>query len=143
MTRFNHRPAIVGIIAIAALTLVACTEAAPSNQADAEQALCDSLTAFGTSLTAFRDLDPATASVEDVETARDDVQEAWVAVQAAAGDIDEADDTAVDEAWQGVSDSVDEFSTDVPISEALVPVQDAAGDVQSAYEEMRDGVGCG
>ena len=63
-------------------------------------------------------------------------------MQAAAADVPEADDAAVDAAWEEVSTAIDDFSSDVPASEALVPVQEAAGEVQAAYEQMRDGVGC-
>jgi hypothetical protein len=142
MTLFSRRPALIGIAVVAAMTLAACNEVAPSDQPEAEGALCDSLTAFGASLTDFQDLDPATVSAEDVEAARDAIQEDLDAVKSAAADVSEADAAAVEAAWLGVSSSIDDFSTDVPISEAIVPVQEAAGDVQAAFDEMRDGVGC-
>jgi hypothetical protein len=137
-----RRLAPIGIAALVMLTLVACQEATPSTQVDAEANLCNSLTAFGSALSDFRNLDPETASVEDVEAARDSVQDAWDEVKAAAAGIGTADDTAVDAAWEAVSTSIDDISTDVPISEALVPVQEAVGGVQDAFDEMRNGVGC-
>lgn len=142
MTPIHRRIAALGVATVAVLTIAACTETTPTDQAGAEAALCASLSAFGTSLQEFQDLDPSTASVEDVQAARDDVQEAWDGVKASTADIPEADEVAIDTAWQGVSDAVDEFSTEVPISEALVPVQEAAGEVEAAREEMRNGVGC-
>jgi hypothetical protein len=142
MTLLPRRATTLGVAAITVIALAACTEAAPSDQADAEAALCESMSAFGTSLQAFRDLDASTASVEDVQAARDDIQEAWDGVRAAAADVPAADDAAVDAAWQEVSTAIDDFATDESISEALVPVQEAAGGVQTAHEEMRDGLGC-
>jgi hypothetical protein len=142
MTSLRHRAAAFAITALAVMTMAACTEAAPTDQADAEAALCDSLATFTTSLEEFRDLDPATASVEDVQAARGDIQEAWDAVRAAAADVPEADDAAVDAAWQEVATAIDDFEPDVAISEALVPLQEAAGEVQTARDEMRDGLGC-
>ncbi len=45
--------------------VAACTPA--SDQPSAEQALCDSLAAFGDSVQAIADTDPATDSVEDLQ----------------------------------------------------------------------------
>ena len=142
MTSLPRRFATLGFAAIAVMTMAACTEAVPTDQADAEAALCDSLAAFSTSLDEFRDLDPATASVEDVQAARDDIQEAWDAVRTAAADVPEANDAAVDAAWLEVASAIDDFAPDVAISEALVPIQEAAAEVQTARDEMRDGLGC-
>jgi hypothetical protein len=111
-------------------------------QPSAEAEVCTSVAAFGTALQDFRDLDPATASIEDVQAARDDIQAAWDQVKAEATDLSEADEAAVDEAWNAVSQSVDDFPTDEPIEDGLATVQDAAGEVQTAHQEMADGLGC-
>ena len=54
----------------------------------------------GRAVQGFRDLDPATASIEDVQAARDEIQAAWDQVKSKATDLNEADEAAVDEAWQ-------------------------------------------
>ena len=142
MTAFHRRVATVGIAAVAVFALSACTQPSPTTQADAEGQLCTDLDAFSASLTALTDLDPATASVEDVQAAQASVQSSWDTVKASAADVSEADDTAVEAAWQGVVTAINDIPTDVPMSEALDPVQTAADGVRSAYDEMRNGVGC-
>jgi gamma-glutamyl:cysteine ligase YbdK (ATP-grasp superfamily) len=128
----------------AALVLIvatACTEQQES-QPSAEAAVCTSVAALGTALQDFRDLDPATASIDDVQAARDEIQAAWDKVTAEAVDLDEADEAAVQDALDGVFQSIDEFPTDEPIEDGLASVQDATGDVQTANQEMADGLGC-
>ena len=127
--------------AIVLVVATACTEQQES-QPSAEAAVCGSVTALGTALQDFRDLDPATASMDDVEAARDEVQAAWDQVKSEATDLNEADEAALDEAWNGVSQSIDEFPTDEPIEDGLAAVQEATGAVQTAHQEMADGLGC-
>ena len=87
------------------------------SQPSAEAAVCASVSAFGTAIQDFRDLDPATASIEDVQAARDDIQAAWDQVKSEATDLTEADEAAVDEAWNGVAQSIDDFPSDEPIED--------------------------
>jgi hypothetical protein len=122
------------------LVATACTE--QESQPSAEAAVCASVSAFGTAVQDFRDLDPATASIDDVQAARGDIQAAWDQVKAEATDLTDADEAAVDEAWNGVAQSIDDFPSDEPIEDGLASVQDAAGGVQTAFQEMADGLGC-
>jgi hypothetical protein len=122
------------------LVATACQQ--QESQPSAEAAVCASVSAFGTSIQDFRDLDPATASIEDVQAARDDIQAAWDQVKSEATDLTEADEAAVEEAWNSVSQSIDDFPSDEPIEDGLASVQDAAGGVQTAFQEMADGLGC-
>ena len=127
----------LGLVLVVA---TACTE--QESQPSAEAAVCASVSAFQTTLQDFRDLDPGTASMEDVQGARDDIQVAWDQVKSEATDLTEADEAAVDEAWNGVAQTIDDFPSDEPIEDGLASVQDAAGDVQTAFQEMADGLGC-
>lgn len=133
------------LFAVAGATvLVVATACTPQqeSQPSAEAAVCTSVAALGTAIQDFRDLDPATASIEDVQAARDDIQSAWDQVKAEATDLNEADEAAVDDAWNSVAQSVDEFPTDQPIEDGLASVQDATGEVQTAFDEMANGLGC-
>jgi len=128
-------------VGLVLLMATACTDQQES-QPSAEAAVCTGVAALGTALQDLRDLDPASASIEDVEAARDDVQAAWDQVKAEATDLNEADEAAVDDAWNGVAQSIDDFPNDEPIEDGLASVQDATGEVQTAYREMADGLGC-
>jgi len=122
------------------LVATACTQ--QETQPTAEAAVCTSVSELGTAIQDFRDIDPATASIEDVQAARDDIQTAWDQVKDEAVDLSDADETAVQDAWDGVVQSIEDFPTDQPVADGLSGVQDAAGDVQTAVDEMRDGMGC-
>jgi hypothetical protein len=124
------------ILAIAA----ACTPA--SDQPSAEQALCDSLAAFGDSVQAIADTDPATDSVEDIQAAATAAQEAWDQVLLDAADVEAADEAAVDSAWTDLAAQIGDFSTDVPIEDAVAEIDAGVDEVQAAYDEMRNGLGC-
>lgn len=128
-------------VGLVLLVATACTEQQDS-QPSAEAAVCQSVAALGTALQDFRDLDPATASIDDVQAARDDIQAAWDQVKAEATDLSEADEAAIDDAWNGVAQSIDDFPTDEPIEDGLASVQEATGAVQTAHQEMADGLGC-
>jgi hypothetical protein len=131
----------VAAVAIAALALVAaCTPA--SDQPSAEQALCDSLTAFNESVQAIADLDPQTDSVEDAQAAAQAADDAWTDVEAAAADVAEADDAALGQAWSDLSQTIGDLPTDAPIADNWEAVQSGIDDVQGVYAEMRDGAGC-
>ena len=123
------------------LVATACTPQQES-QPSAEAAVCASVAALGTALQDFRDLDPATASMDDVDAARGEIQAAWDEVKSQATDLNQADEAAVDDAWNAVAQSIDEFPSDEPIEEGLASVQDAVGGVQTAHQEMADGLGC-
>jgi hypothetical protein len=140
MQGIRHRFFTATTAGLVLVTAAACTQ--QESQPSAEAALCTSVTTFDTALEDFRDLDPATASIEDVQAARGDIQAAWDDIKAEAVDLSEADEAAVDDAWNGVAQSIDDFPADEPIEEGLSGVQDAAGDVQTAFDQMRDGLGC-
>lgn len=126
--------------ALILLIAAACTPA--SDQPSAEQALCDSLAAFGDSVQAIADTDPATDSVEDLQAAGTAAQEAWDQVLLDAADVEAADEAAVDSAWSDLAAQIGDFSTDVPIEDAVAEIGASVDEVQGAYDEMRNGLGC-
>jgi len=138
MLRFAT-PRLLGAAIILALA-AACTPA--SDQPSAEQALCDSLAAFGDSVQAIADISPDTASIEDIQAAGEAAQDAWDQVLTDAADVSSADDAAVDAAWSALASSITDIPTDVPVSMAKAGIEAAIAGVQSAYAEMRDGLGC-
>jgi hypothetical protein len=137
----HSRLRLIGIpVATLVIVLAACTQ--EQTQASAEADLCGSLTAFGDELQDFQDLDPATASVDDVEAAREGIDAAWEDVAAAAQDVSEADQAALDAAWGELSTDLQNIPTDQPIADVLDDLQATAGDVREVYQEMADGSGC-
>ena len=131
---------LIALTGTALALAVACTPA--SDQPSAEQALCDSLAAFSDSVQAIADLDPATDSIEDLQAAGQAAEDAWAQVLTDAAGVEAADTAALDEAWGGLSQQISDFSTDVPVADAVAEVQTTVDGVQAVYGEMRDGLGC-
>jgi hypothetical protein len=136
----TRRTPLAAAIALGLALAVACTPA--SDQPTAEDALCDSLAEFNTSVQAIADLDPETDSVEDAQTAAQAAEDAWADVQAAAADVAEADDSAVEAAWSDLAQTITDLPSDVPLADNWETVQAGIDDVQGVYAEMRDGLGC-
>jgi hypothetical protein len=136
----TRKTSLAAAIALGLSLAVACTPAA--DQPTAEDALCDSLAEFNSSVQAIGDLDPQSDSVEDAQAAAQAAEDAWAEVQAAAADVAEADDSAVDTAWSDLSQTITDLPSDVPIADNWETVQAGIDDVQGVYEEMRDGLGC-
>jgi hypothetical protein len=134
------RTGTVAVAITAALVSAGCTQ---DSQASAEAVLCDSLATFGESLEAFAALDPATASIEDIRAARTTMRNAWDLVVVDAAAVTAADEGALEDAWTGLSDAVDDIPTDQPAAEALDTLEPAKDAVQSAYDEMANGLACG
>jgi hypothetical protein len=135
-TRFVT-PALAAIVALA---LVGCTQ--EQSQASAEADLCASLDAFGVALQDFQDLDPASASTDDVEAAREDIDAALEDVTAAASGVSEADEAALETAWGELADDLENIPDDEAIADVLAGLQATAGEVRGVYQEMLDGSGC-
>ncbi len=122
------------------LVVSACTNQA--TQSEAETAVCDSLAELDSSLQALADLDPASASIEDVQAAREDVQASFDQVREEITGIDDADDAALDSAWNEVAQAIDDFPSDEPIEDALATIQPGIDAVRDAHSEMANGLGC-
>ena len=147
MSGVKRVAAFAGTAALMAAALAACAPQAqvqesPTAQAGAEQTVCDSLAAFRGSVEDLLALDPSTASIDDVKAARRNIDQAWADVRASASSVEIADQEAVEDAWQGLAEAVDDVPTDQPISEAVASIRAQAEEVRAAYAEMADGVGC-
>ena len=130
------------LLAGAAILVLAAACASPSSQGDAEQQLCDSLAAFGTSVQTIADFDPATDSIDDLQADASAANDAWDQVKTDAANVSSADDAALDAAWGDLYDSITNIQTDVPAADAKDQIAASVDDVQGVYDEMRNGVGC-
>jgi hypothetical protein len=116
--------------------------ATPESQEGAEQTLCSSLSGFGDSLAALRDLEASSASAEDYEAAAADVRAAWDQVDEDAADVTEADVTALESAQDDLDQAIEDAPADEPVTAALGTLSDEIDAVQTALGEVGDGLGC-
>ena len=70
------------------------------------------------------------------------IDAAWDDVAAAAADVSEADEAALETAWGELSSSLQDIPEDQPIADVLGDLQATADDVRGVYQEMADGSGC-
>ena len=129
------------LVTALAIAVVGCApEQEP--QASAEADLCGSLAALGDEIQAFQDLDPATASLDDVQSQREAIDAAWRDVVAAGQDIPEADEAALDAAWQALALDIQNIPQDQPIEDVLADLQSSADEIRTVQEEIENGVDC-
>jgi hypothetical protein len=82
------------------------------------------------------------ATVDEVTAARDEVREAWQALDSAADDVAQDRGQALDDAWDGLQESVDDISGDATVSDAVDSLRDDAVEVQEARDALADDLGC-
>jgi hypothetical protein len=141
----NRRHRLAAVIATGALALVvsACSTAAtPTPQGDAEQAVCSALQVWSDEMNQLTGLDPATASVDDVNAQRDAVTAAWDDVKTALGGVNVADEAAVEAGWATLEAALKDIPSDVPIADAIAGIKTAAEPIKASYTEMADGLEC-
>src|SRR5512134_418895 len=93
-----RRSGALVVVAAVALAVGGC--AGEESQPSAEAALCESLAAFAGGLNALSNIDPPTQSTEEIFNTRQFVEESWQLVKIEVEDVAEADDAALEAAWQ-------------------------------------------
>jgi hypothetical protein len=132
----------VGILSVA-LAVAACGGGATASpQADAEQAACAAIQTWSDEMRQFAALDASSASIEDVQAQADAVKEAWADVKTAMDTVEAADEAAFLAAGATLEAALTDFSTDVPVADAINEIKIAADPLKAAYGEVADGLGC-
>ena len=111
----------------------------PMDQPSARGGLCDSLAAFSAAFQAIADLDPATDSIEDLQAAGQAAEDAWAQVLTDAADVEAADTPRSTRHGAVCPSRSSDFSTDVPVADAVAEGPDLRGRGPGVYAEMRDG----
>jgi len=82
------------------------------------------------------------ATVDEVMAARDEVRAAWQELDAAADDVAQDRGQALDEAWSGFQQSVEDLSGSATITDAAESLRDDAVVVQEARDALAEDLGC-
>ncbi|WP_454855115.1 hypothetical protein [Promicromonospora soli] len=127
------------LVGLLVLATAACSSETPEQNTEqacgAAEQLTVALDNFGTTLT-------PDATVDEVMAARDAVRAAWQELDAAAGDVAQDRRQALDDAWDGLQESIDDVSGDASISDAVDSLRDEAVEVQEARDALADDLGC-
>lgn len=127
------------LVGLMVLATAACSSETPEQNTEqacgAAEQLTVALDNFDTTLT-------PDATVDEVVAARDDVRAAWQELDAAAGDVAQDRGQALDDAWDGLQESIDDVGGDASISDAVESLRDEAVEVQAARDALADDLGC-
>ena len=133
---------VMGALSVA-LAVAACGGGATASpQADAEKAACDAIQTWSDAMRQFAALDASSASIEDVQAQADVVEEAWADVKTSMDNVEAADEAAFLAAGAELEAALTDFSTDVPVADAIDEIKTAADPLKAAYGEVADGLGC-
>ncbi|RZM75645.1 hypothetical protein [Leptolyngbya iicbica] len=122
------------------LLLAACGGGTPS-VADAEAALCGAIDDFGSSLAAYGQL-TADSTVDELQTAREDVVSSYEAMKTAANTVQDARIVGVETAYADLQRTVDGISGRDTLGEAATQVSESLATVQTAREQLYSDLSC-
>lgn len=127
------------LVGLMILATAACSSETPEQNTEqacgAAEQLTIALDNFDTTLT-------PDATVDEVMAARDEVRAAWQELDAAADDVAQDRGQALDEAWSGFQQSVEDLSGSATITDAAESLRDDAVVVQEARDALAEDLGC-
>lgn len=127
------------LVGLMILATAACSSETPEENTEqacgAAEQLTVALDNFDTTLT-------PDATVDEVTAARDEVRAAWQELDAAADDVAQDRGQALDDAWDGLQESVDDISGDATVADVVDSLRDDAVEVQEARDALADDLGC-
>jgi len=92
---------------------------------EAQVDFCQALAAYGAAVGDLQNVNAGT-SVEELQSARDDVADAQEDVKDAAGDLREAKIRAAEDAWDNTQEAIDDISGDATLGQAAATVRGQA-----------------
>jgi hypothetical protein len=90
----------------------------------------------------YEDLDPATATNDELNSAADDIENAWNDVVNEAEDWANADGNALTEAYDDLYWAVQWIPSDYTVAETLQALEPEQSAFPAAFRETFDGSGC-
>jgi hypothetical protein len=122
------------------LLLAACGGGTPS-VSDAEATLCGAIDDFGSSLTAYSQL-TADSTVDELQTAREEVVSSYEAMQTAASTVQEARVADVEAAYADLQSTVDGVAGRDTLGEAATQIGESLTTVQAARDQLYSDLSC-
>ena len=112
-------------ISMLLLSLFVVTGCISKSLEEAQVDFCQALAAYGAAVGDLQNVNAGT-SVEELESARDDVADAREDVTDAAGDLREAKIRAAEDAWDNTQEAIDDISGDAALGQAAATVRGQA-----------------
>lgn len=114
----------------------------PESSAEAKADFCQSLSDLSSTVMVYGELDPQTATDDQLHRAVLDIDDAWNEVVDDAYDWANADDNELDKVLDDLYWDIQLVSGDNPTAESLEAVEDELSALAEAYRDMIDGSGC-
>jgi hypothetical protein len=130
----------LGILATATLGLAFAYDGESSAAAKVD--VCDSLSDLSSTVMSYQGLNPATATTDELESAADDIDDAWDEVEDEAYDWVYADDNALTQAYYDLDDAIEELPCDYTIAQSLEALEPELSAFPQAYRDTFDLSGC-
>jgi len=130
-----------GVLAGGAI-LIGILNTGGSSQADAQQAFCSSVSTLKGSVSDLAALSPTSASKDDYESALDDVEDDWDAVESAASDLADVTTSQLSDAWDSFDAAVEAVHDDASVSDALDGIKAATQTFASSVASTLSGPDC-
>ena len=138
MYRAHRGIAVPVALGAAAVLLTGC---APTPQENVNQA-CASISAYGTALTNFKDTLKPSATVEQVKSARAEVDKTYQEMIKQTQDVAKDRVDAVKTADQNLDKAVKDVPDDATLTQAAASLRDDAAKVQAATSDLRSQMKC-
>jgi hypothetical protein len=133
----------IGVFILSACVLGLVISACGGESSETAKAnFCDSLSDFSTTVTSYQDLDPTTATNDELNSAAEDIENAWDDVVNEAEDWTNADDNALTEAYDDLYWAVQWIPGDYTVAESLEALEPELSAFPQAFKETFDGSGC-
>ena len=141
----NKKRLIVSISAVAAAlagVILLAASVWPEDSATAKKNYCNSLNNLSATVMSYQGLNPATATNEELDSAYDDIADAYDQVVQDAEDWANAYDNPLGQAYDDLYWAVQDLPSDYTVSQDIDAVSDELAAFPSAFHETFDGSGC-
>jgi hypothetical protein len=142
MTKKKLAAAILATAAVAAGIGLLVAFYYPENSAEAKQNFCNSLDNLATTVVSYQGLNPATATNDELESAYNDIADAWNRVEDDANDWANAYDNPLGEAYDDLYWAYQDLPGDNTVAEDMHDLQPELSAFPQAFHETFDGSGC-
>ena len=127
----------ISILLLSMIVATGCSQSLEEAQVDFCQALVD----YGAAVRELQNVNAST-TVEELQSARDDVAHARDDVKDAAGDLREARLRAAEDAWENTQEAIDDISDDATLAEAAATIRGQAFILATEIERIAN-ISCG
>jgi hypothetical protein len=130
----------LSVSAIALVGFAAAWTTESSSEAKAD--FCDSLTELSSTVMSYEGLNPLTATTGELESAAEDIDDAWDEVLDDASDWAYAYDNPLGQAYDDLYYAIEDLSDDYTVAQSLEELEDELSAFPQAFQETFDGSGC-